>query len=496
MIDPVEGVNSSIALHMSAGGNYLVPKIGESLASGSTMGSWWLSAIALKIFGWSEFAVRFFSALSGLGMILASSLSARETESDRRGWLSSSICASMILCFAVSQISSSHAIFSCLTAFAMAGIINTQHSKNWLILSHVSISLAFISHGPSGLFLPFLSVIIYSVLSEDWELLKDFFTWPFGIIISILISGFYLVFLAAFNPSIILFMLTRNYSYSFGGIIGSIVFVLLSLTPFHGFIFRALFEVFPKSYPAEQSPEFFMFIWSLVFGFSAILSGDIMMISASVPALAAMLGRKLDYWFDNDIQSVRYSFLFNFLILLPVLILMPFASRFFPVINASLMSLIPYEILMGLFLIASWYYTKTRQIKKWVRNVSAAALLCLMPMAGIFNLISENYSIRGIGLSLRDVIKGNEVVIQREVNYPSIYFYTLRNSVLIKSKLTLGVEEKKFTTDDSFISAMWNRKDRTFLIVPENENIKELIPKKTNVYYISRSEGMLLLSNQ
>ena len=176
---------------------------------------------------------------------------------------------------------------------------------------------------------------------------------------------------------------------------------------------------------------------------------------------------------------------------------MPFSAKFFPVVKASLMSLIPYELLMLLFLLASWYYTKTRQIKKWVRNVLGAALVCLMPLAGVFNLIAEDYSVKEIGLSLRDVIKGKEAVIQYHVNYPSMYFYTLRNSVLINSKLNLGIEEKKFTAEDSFISASWKRKDRCFLVLPEDDDVKTILPKAANnIYHISRAEGMLLLSNQ
>ena len=89
LIGNVEGVNASVALHMLGGENYFVPKIGECLTAGSTMGTWWLFAAALKIFGWGEFSVRFFSALSGLGMILISALLARSDpeENERRSWL-------------------------------------------------------------------------------------------------------------------------------------------------------------------------------------------------------------------------------------------------------------------------------------------------------------------------------------------------------------------------------------------------------------------------
>ena len=77
-----------------------------------------------------------------------------------------------------------------------------------------------------------------------------------------------------------------------------------------------------------------------------------------------------------------------------------------------------------------------------------------------------------------------------------MYFYTLRNSILIDSPLNHGIEEKKFVADTSFIDSLWKRKDRTFLVMPEVVDVNSILPKKTNVYNITRAEGMLLLSNQ
>ncbi len=121
LIDPLEGVNASVAAHMLAG-NYFVPKIGEALTSGSTMGSWWLSALGLTIFGWSEFAVRFFSALAGLGMVWASAKSSRPYEDDpmRKSWLSASVCAGMTMCFIVSQLAASYSLYSFLMGLALS----------------------------------------------------------------------------------------------------------------------------------------------------------------------------------------------------------------------------------------------------------------------------------------------------------------------------------------------------------------------------------------
>ena len=498
LIDPVEGINASIALHMSAGGSYFVPKMGEILTAGHSLGTWWLEAISLKIFGWSEFAVRFWSCLAGLGMIAASVLSARQNEggSKRKGWLAAVICASMTGAFTASQIASSHAIFACLMSFAMTGIILSRNNKNWLILSHFAISFSFIAHGLESIIFAWLAVIAYCVLCEDWDLLKDFSTWPAGIITGIIISSFYLIAIIAINPNLLFFMMSHNHIYSFGGIIGSVIYIFLAFAPFHGFIIRSLIESFPTEYPFKPSNEIFMIIWAAIFFLGALLEGDIMSISACVPALSAILARRLDSWlYDDKLFSLREAVLMNTLILVPVLyFIMPFFAGKFPVISASLMSLIPWEIMTGLFLFACWYYVRTRQIKKFIRNVSAAALLCLMPLSGVFSLTSEIYSISDIGLKLRDLVQGSDKIIQYGINYQSIYFYTFRNSELINSPLTAGVDDWQFTTNDARLNALWLRSERVFLIMPSGSKPREPLPD--SIFHIIDGQGMTLISNK
>ena len=174
--------------------------------------------------------------------------------------------------------------------------------------------------------------------------------------------------------------------------------------------------------------------------------------------------------------------------------IMPFTLRVFPVVRASLMSLIPWELLAGLFLFAAWYYTRTRQITKWVRNVPAAALLCLLPLAGVLNLTAEAYSVRDIGKRLGTIIEGNETVIQYGVNHPSIYFYTFRNSRIIDADLTPGLQERESAADFGLIGRLWDGRDRVFLIIPANLQSDNPLPQ--NVMHILEAEGMLLLSNQ
>ena len=501
LIDPLEGINASIALHMSAGGNRFIPRIGEAFAAGRSMGTWWLEALALKIFGWSEFAVRFFSALSGLIMIWASAIASRDSRSisTRASWLSASICAGMTICFTVSQLVSPHAIYACLMSLTMTGIIRyleARENKRRLFLAHFCSTLCFIAYGFEGLLLTWLAVIAYSVLADDMRMLKDFFTWPGGMIFTVIISGLYFLLLMLINTDIIQFMHCRIHTYTFGGILGMCIFAFMSFMPFHGFIIRSVYEVIPKKYPADKSPEVFMLVWAVIFGLSAILSGDMLALSCCAVPLSSILGRRLDEWLDQrKLYAVIISVMINIMLIVPVVfMILPFMMNKFPVIKISMLSLIPWGMATGLFLFASWYYTKTRQIEKWVRNVPGAALLCLLPLAGVFSLTAGEYSLRDIGLKLRDSVQGDDRVIQYGVNYPSVYFYSLRNSGIIDAELMPGVAEKKYITDEEELNRIWNAKDRVFMILPVERSANKSLPK--NIFSILESNGMLLISNQ
>ena len=498
LIDPVEGINASAEIHMSASGNLFVPRIGNALLTGKTMLTWWLSALALRLFGWGEFAVRFWSALSGLGMVWASSKAAK-AQSRRASRLAAWVCASMTGCFVVSQIASSHALYSFLTSVTMAGAVRsreTRENRYWLIPAHIASALAFMAHGASGLFLPCLAVIAYSVLCEDWEFLRNFFTWPVGIICTVIFAGFYLVILIIANPELVHFLRCMNHTYTFGGIAGVCVFVFMCFIPWAGFMARAIFEAVPRKYPAEKSPELLLLVWAGTFAFGALASGDILSIASCIPALSALLGMKLDVWLGKKkLYSVRISVMISVLVLVPVLyMVLPFTVNTFPVVKASLMSLIPWGVMTGVFLFAGWYYTRTKQITKWVRNVPAAAMLCLLPLAGVFNLTADVYSVQEIGRKLAVTISGNEPVIQYGVNYPSIYFYTFRNSYIIGAGLTPGVQEKSLAANFQLIGQKWQAKERVYLIMPEDMQSDNPLPQ--NVSHILGENGILLLSNQ
>ena len=168
------------------------------------MGSWWLTSFSIGIFGWGEFAARFWSALAGLGMALAAALSARRT---RGAWLSAAVCASMTMGFAVSQLASSHALYACCTALAMAGFIRVaRYGRRWAILAHGASLAAFVVHGPEGIILPWLTLLLFSHMTERFDVLRTCLSWAPAAAVSLAGLASYLALLWTKAPLVLYLM--------------------------------------------------------------------------------------------------------------------------------------------------------------------------------------------------------------------------------------------------------------------------------------------------
>ena len=501
LIDPIEGVNASVETHMLATGNYFVPKVGDELTAGKSLLTWWLASLALKIFGWGEFGVRFWSAMAGVGMVIAAASSARHSinESIRKSWLAATICASTVICFTSSQIASSHALYGCLTGFALMYTLKGMDNKNYFMLAHLFIVLAFMAHGAGGFVFPFMAVIIFGVFNGENDFLINFFTWPPAALISIFGICLYILALMFGNGWILHFMRCENLGLDLNGIFGYILFAFASFMPWHGFFFNALNEVYSQEFSAtrKNNPRILILIWVFIFALAGVVSGDILSLSACAPALAALTGDKIDEWFyQKNLTDIKISVALNLVITLPsIALLLPIAINKFSVMGAASMSLIPCGLFAVLFIFASWYYTKTQQIAKWVRNVPISALLCLMPLAGVFDLASEKLSIRDAGLRLRSEIQGNNIIVQYAVNHPSVYFYTLRNSSLFLSSFTPGLQDSKYIINSfNDLNRLWIASERVFIIM----DIENKLPAKLSgtIYPLLDEGGVSLLSNK
>ena len=206
LLDPIEGISAAIALNMAMSGNISVPMVDGSVYLGSNMGFWWLSALALSIFGWSEFSMRLLPVLGALGMAAAGWFIARRISGERSANYTVVFIGSSALVYVTSQLASPHSLYAFFVTASLMGAVYAFRDKRFFLLLHVSAILAFIVYGPAGLILPWLSLLIYSIVARQERFFaRALFYWP-GLLATVVIGGGYIAFLQVSNPHILTVM--------------------------------------------------------------------------------------------------------------------------------------------------------------------------------------------------------------------------------------------------------------------------------------------------
>ena len=492
LLDPLEGVNAAVGANAAFQGVLRVPAVGEMPCLGRSMGFWWLEALSLGVFGWEEYSVRFWSALAGLGMAAAAAVAVGKGR-PRGACLAAVISGTTLLSFVVSQLAAPHALYACLVSFALASFVRSGDDRRCAVPAHAAAALAFVVHGPEGLLLPWLCLYLYSVLTDDpGALTRPLFYGP-GLAVGGVLALGYVFLLHAGSPMLLTLMRYRApVSFPF------VLPVLLAGTlPWTGFLLRAAAASWPRSGEDLLNPEgprLLLLVWTGVF-FVFGVSGDPLALVACIAPLAALAGICLDEWLEKGrISMIQGAVALNLACLfLALAVGLPLLLRTFPVLAAALLSILPWVFFTALFGFASWYYAKTKQGAKLARNLSAAAMLALLPLAGVFDLLAEAVSLQEVGLTLRDTVRREDILAQYAMNRPSLFFYTLKSPVLVNSPLVPGLAEQKVESDTA-LHLLWESTNRVLLLIGSDQRILAPLPQEVNVLY--DSGRFLVLSNR
>jgi len=504
LLDPIEGTNASVALNMAMRKNFAVPMVGDNLYFGNSMGFWWLSALSLSIFSWSEFSVRLWSVIGGLGIAVAGWLLALRTGGERSANYAAVLIGSSTLVYITSQLASPHALYAFWVTMSLVGTIYAFRDERFFILTHASAMLAFVVYGPAGAVLPWLSFLVYAVLAEQERfLVRALFYWP-GLLVTVLIGGGYIFFLKARNPYILTFMMHNIPSETFNSASLILAFLAVGFFPWPGMLPGAVRSALPLHWglilPSEKQ-NILLLAWSGVFLFFGAFSKDALLLVASLPAMAVLCANHLAKAVEK-----KDSFIFQKAVALEIIM---FALFFFVALpwffaagdNAlrnTLASVIFWAVFCLLFLLAGWYYAKTRQPRKLMLFLSMISLFSLLPLAGVFVLLGESFSVRDAGLYLRNEVKQGDLLVQYALNHPSIFFY-VGNPGLTSSLIHVAANEKitgqdKDVVDDTALNKMWEGEKRVFMLI--NRQQKILTPLPQSIHDLYQAQETIILSNQ
>lgn len=166
LFDWDEAVYAEVTREMLETGDYLTPRYNGNPFFDKPVLLYWLMAIPFKLWGPTEFAARFWSAASGVGLLAITYLFGATVASARVGLLSLLILASAIEFVVLSHA----ALTDMLLTFFIAATLYcfylgyrepARAGRGWILAAYGLMGLAVLTKGPVGAVIPIGTVTIY-----------------------------------------------------------------------------------------------------------------------------------------------------------------------------------------------------------------------------------------------------------------------------------------------------------------------------------------------
>lgn len=272
--DSVESNYALTAKEMVLSGDWLSPQIYGHYWYDKPIFFYWLTALAYKMFGFTEFASRFFPALFGLGSVALLAWGGSKLENARSGFFSALVLLSSVEFFLISKSVITDAVlfffFSATLLFFYLGYCDGR-ARYWYIM-YAAAGFAVLTKGPIGVLLPGLIITLFLLWQRDWRVLKRMHLVS-GILLCAVVSvPWYAVMYSLHGSDFInTFFGTHNflratvYEHPRDDVFYYYTLVnLLALFPWSGLIPWAAYKWWRQGQRSLEEQQKFLLLWALV----------------------------------------------------------------------------------------------------------------------------------------------------------------------------------------------------------------------------------------
>lgn len=172
---PDEPRYAEIPREMLALHQFLIPHLNGVMYFEKPPLAYWLVAGFMKVFGYSEWAVRASVAVMGVITCLATYALSRRLWNRQTAILSTLILSSSCLFFLMSHLNTTDmSVTFCLTLSLYSFLLAFQHAsypKKWLLLGYIFSGLAMMAKGLIGIAFPALILLIWVGITQQWRLI-------------------------------------------------------------------------------------------------------------------------------------------------------------------------------------------------------------------------------------------------------------------------------------------------------------------------------------
>ena len=304
LFNPDEGRYAEIAREMLSGGDWIIPHLNGLAYIEKPPLQYWATALALRVFGQSEFAARFYTACCALATLLMVWLLARRLWSVVAAWRATAMLSSMMLFLVMGQLLTLDMGLTLYLTMALAGFLLAQAARRpadvgWMLLAWVATALGVLSKGLVAAAIPAAVLVSYSAWARDfspWRRLHV--AWGLPLFLAITVPWYWLAALRLADFAQFFFVhehltryltpsANREESWWFFGVV-----LLLGSAPWTLSVLRVMALGWRGHAPrSEFNPTLFLWIWAwfVCIFFSLSESKLIPYILPALPALALLI---------------------------------------------------------------------------------------------------------------------------------------------------------------------------------------------------------------
>jgi 4-amino-4-deoxy-L-arabinose transferase-like glycosyltransferase len=203
LLEPDEGRNAEVAREMLTSGDLITPHFNTLVYLDKPAVYFWVVAASFRLWGVTEWAARFPSALMALATMLLTWFLARRMFGSAAGLRAGIMLATTPLVLAYSRLVIFDMPLTFLVTVAMASFwfaAASGYRRPWLdVIMFASMGLATITKGPVGFLLPLLSILAYQGARGRLRELKRL-RWGLGLVVFLAAALPWFIAVSARNP--------------------------------------------------------------------------------------------------------------------------------------------------------------------------------------------------------------------------------------------------------------------------------------------------------
>lgn len=178
LFNPDEGRYAEIPREMLSGGDWVIPHLNGVDYIEKPPLQYWATALCFRVFGLSEFAARFYTALTALLTIFVVWRLALGLWTPRTAWRAAAVLGSMLLFVVLGQLLTLDMSLTCYMTVSLCGFLlaqRPQHGREpaarpglWMLLAWAAAALGVLTKGLLAAAIPAAVLILYSLYSRDY----------------------------------------------------------------------------------------------------------------------------------------------------------------------------------------------------------------------------------------------------------------------------------------------------------------------------------------